>query len=70
VQAYLARWRARALQDFAEATAALQAGGTRSRHLAVLSALGAAYLRRDSLTRPRPLRDMLLAWSAARRASS
>ena len=70
VQAYLARWRARALQDFAAATAALHSGGSRSRHLAVLSALGAAQLRRESLTRPRPLRDMLLAWSAARRASS
>jgi 15-cis-phytoene synthase len=70
LQAYLARWRARALKDYAEATAALRTGSSRNRHLAVLSALGAAHLRRESHTRPRPLKDMLLAWSAARRTSS
>ena len=70
LRAYLERWRARALQGFAEATAALQPAGRRCRHLAVLAALGDAQLRRDSRTRPRPLKDMLLAWSAARRAST
>jgi 15-cis-phytoene synthase len=70
VQAYLAAWRARAVQGFAHATAALPTAGARYRHLAVLAALGAEHLRRDSHTRPRPLKDMLLAWSAARRAST
>jgi 15-cis-phytoene synthase len=70
VQAYLAQWRARALQAFADAKAGLPPAGYRYRHLAVLATLGAEHLRRDSHTRPKPLKDMLLAWSAARRASS
>ena len=70
LQAYLAGWREHALQGFAEASASLPTLGSRYRHLAVLAAMGREHLRRDSHARPRLLRDMLLAWSAARRGSS
>jgi phytoene synthase len=70
LKAYLAHLRTRALQAFADAAAALPPPRTAYRHLAVLSALGAEHLRRDSTTRRAPLRDMLLAWAAARRMHS
>jgi phytoene synthase len=70
LHAYLEQLRARALQAYGEVAAALPPPRAAYRHLAVLAALGAERLRRDSATRRAPLRDMLLAWAAARRIRS
>jgi phytoene synthase len=70
LHAYLEHLRARALQAFAGVATALPPPRAAYRHLAVLSALGAERLRRDSATRRAPLKDMLLAWAAARRIRS
>jgi phytoene/squalene synthetase len=70
LHAYLAQLRTQALQAFGGVAAALPQPRAAFRHLAVLAALGADHLRRDSTRRRAPLRDMLLAWAAARRTQS
>ena len=70
LQNYLDLLRARAARYFESAAHALPlAERRRHRHLLVLAALGAAHLNRraDMLPRKR-LKDMILAWTTARRA--
>jgi phytoene synthase len=70
LQSYLDALRARAADYFAGAVQALpRAQRARQRHLLVSAALGARHLRSGAPALPRRrLQDMLLAWSAARRA--
>ena len=70
LQSYLDRLRAQAVRYFETAAESLPpAQRSRHRHLLVLAALGMAHVQ--SRTRPlerRRIKDMLLAWTAARRA--
>jgi len=67
---YLQRLRARAAQNYAIAAQALpNAHRSQQRHLLVLAALGLRQLNRGAPTlESTGMRDMLLAWSTARRA--
>ena len=67
---YLQRLRERAAQDYAIAAQALPAAcRSEQRHLLVLAALGLKQLKRGTPTpESTGMRDMLLAWSTARRA--
>jgi hypothetical protein len=70
LQSYLDGMRKRAAQYFETAAQALpRAQRARQRHLLVLAALGLARLnRRAPPLERRRLKDMLLAWTTARRA--
>jgi 15-cis-phytoene synthase len=69
LQEYLAHLRERAVRLFDAAAQALAgADRRRQRHLLVLAALGRARLERAAPLERRPLKDMILAWNAARRA--
>jgi phytoene synthase len=70
LESYLERLRERAALYFEMATQALpRAERRRHRHLLVLAALGLTHLRgRAAAPQRRQLRDMLLAWTTARRA--
>ncbi len=69
LQSYLGRQRERAMQLFDSAAGALARGErSRQRHLLVLGALGRAHLERAAPLKRHPLKDMILAWNAARRA--
>jgi hypothetical protein len=70
LQSYLDGLRRRAVQYFEIAARALpRAQRARQRHLLVLAALGLARLNsRAPPLQPRRLKDMLLAWTTARRA--
>jgi hypothetical protein len=67
---YLQRLRERAAQNYEIAAQALPAARrSEQRHLLVLAALGLKQLNRGAPTLESPgMRDMLLAWSTARRA--
>jgi 15-cis-phytoene synthase len=69
LQDYLGQLRERAARLFDAAAQALAgADRRRQRHLLVLAALGRAHLERAAPLERRPLKDMILAWNAARRA--
>jgi phytoene synthase len=69
LQSYLEELHRRALQYYSQASEALPCSEHGSlRHLLVLAALGARRASRPQ-SGPRPLRDLYLAWSTARRAA-